>query len=65
VISDKRSDKNSLFHRGSVREMGLCVKGKDVTTCWGLGLSGCAGDCEGCDKCLIFIEHYGMHPAGF
>ena len=48
IILEVKSDKNSLFDRGSIGEMGLCVK-KNKSIYGGLGLSGCAGDCEGCE----------------
>ena len=43
-----RTDKNSLLSGSSIRVKALVCKGKSVPTCWGIGLSGGGGDCEGC-----------------
>ena len=42
VISDKVSDKNSCFDRGSIGEMGLCVKkiGHNIWGSWVMRLRG-------------------------
>ena len=71
MCQESEGTKNSLFDKGTIGEMG-CVSRKKVTIYGGLGLSGCTGDCEGCEggreQAILFNLNFYLlclHPLRF